>query len=139
MLIKKEELIKDLLSSNHELLKQIIINNERKCTASAADNIIKTMINIRIEEIIDVIEKADVREKFFDAINTNDVDLFSMFIEMPEYTYKIKFDTLKNRNIKQALEIGIEKAMILNNIDANKEENNIKRKRIWKHTWQKEN
>ncbi|EBB3558148.1 hypothetical protein HLB76_004341 [Salmonella enterica] len=130
MLIKKEELIKDLLSSNHELLKQIIINNERKCTASAADNIIKTMINIRIEEIIDVIEKADVREKFFDAINTNDVDLFSMFIEMPEYTYKIKFDTLKNRNIKQALEIGIEKAMILNNIDANKEENNIKRKRI---------
>lgn len=139
MLIKKEELIKDLLSSNHELLKQIIINNERKCTASAADNIIKTMINIRVEEIIDIIGKADVREKFFDVINTNDVDLFSMSIEMPEYTYKIKFDTLKNRNIKQALEIGIEKAMILNNIDANKEENNIKRKRIWKHTWQKEN
>ncbi|EBC5659461.1 hypothetical protein C3077_22015 [Salmonella enterica] len=130
MLIKKEELIKDLLSSNHELLKQIIINNERKCTASAADNIIKTMINIRVEEIIDIIGKADVREKFFDVINTNDVDLFSMSIEMPEYTYKIKFDTLKNRNIKQALEIGIEKAMILNNIDANKEENNIKRKRI---------
>ncbi|ENP4349874.1 hypothetical protein ACDP23_004649 [Salmonella enterica] len=126
----KEELIKDLLLSNHKLLKQIIINNERKCTESAADNIIKTMINIRIEEIIDVIEKEDVREKFFDAINTNDVDLFSMSIEMPEYTYKIKFDTLKNRNIKQALEIGIEKAMILNNIDANKEQNNIKRKRL---------
>lgn len=127
----KEELIKDLLLSNHKLLKQIIINNERKCTESAADNIIKKMKNIKVEEITDVIEKADVREKFFDVINTNDVDLFSMSIEMPEYTYKIKFDTLENRNIKQALEIGIEKAMILNNIDANKEENNIKRKRIW--------
>ncbi|EAX0017327.1 hypothetical protein TV64_22070 [Salmonella enterica] len=126
----KEELIKDLLLSNHKLLKQIIINNERKCTESAADNIIKKMKNIKVEEITDVIEKADVREKFFDVINTNDVDLFSMSIEMPEYTYKIKFDTLENRNIKQALEIGIEKAMILNNIDANKEENNIKRKRI---------
>ncbi|ECG5977595.1 hypothetical protein BXJ34_23610 [Salmonella enterica subsp. enterica serovar Enteritidis] len=130
MKIKKEELIKDLLLSNHELLKQIIINNERKCTESAADNIIKTMKNIMVEEITDVIEKADVREKFFDKINITDLYLFSLSIEMPKFTYTIKIDTLKNKKIKHILEIENEKMMIINNIDKPYNENNIKRKRI---------
>ncbi|EAW0506345.1 hypothetical protein FGP78_23180 [Salmonella enterica] len=130
MKIKKEELIKDLLLSNHELLKQIIINNERKCTEPAADYIIKTMKNIRVEEITDVIEKADVREKFFDKINITDLYLFSVSIEMPKFTYTIKIDTLKNKKIKHILEIENEKMMIINNIGKPYNENNIKRKRI---------
>ncbi|EDC0900951.1 hypothetical protein BFV81_21490 [Salmonella enterica subsp. enterica serovar Infantis] len=130
MKIKKEELIKDLLLSNHELLKQIIINNERKCTEPAADYIIKTMKNIMVEEITDVIEKADVREKFFDKINITDLYLFSLSIEMPKFTYTIKIDTLKNKKIKHILEIENEKMMIINNIDRPHNENNIKRKRI---------
>ncbi|EHZ1836370.1 hypothetical protein PAF38_004559 [Salmonella enterica] len=130
MEIKKEELIKDLLLSNHELLKQIIINNERKCTEPAADYIIKTMKNIRVEEITDVIEKADVREKFFDKINITDLYLFSVSIEMPKFTYTIKIDTLKNKKIKHILEIENEKMMIINNIGKPYNENNIKRKRI---------
>ncbi|EKR1396005.1 TPA_asm: hypothetical protein G4G51_004698 [Salmonella enterica subsp. enterica serovar Dublin] len=130
MEIKKEELIKDLLLSNHELLKQIIINNERKCTEPAADYIIKTMKNIRVEEITDVIEKADVREKFFDEINIKDVGLFSVSIQITEFTYTIKIDTLKNKNIKHFLEIESEKVILLDNIDKPQEEKKLKRKRI---------
>ncbi|MEM6021041.1 hypothetical protein K8Q95_27465 [Escherichia coli] len=130
MKTEKEELIKDLLLSNHELLKQIIINNERKCTEPAADYIIKTMKNIRVEEITDVIEKADVREKFFDEINVKDVGLFSVSIQIPEFTYTIKIDTLKNKNIKHFLEIENEKVILLDNIDKPQEEKKIKRKRI---------
>lgn len=127
----REELIKDLLLSNHELLKQIIINNERKCTEPAADYIIKTMKNISVEEITDVREKADIREKFFDEINIKDVGLFSVSIQIPEFTYIIKIDTLKNKKIKHILEIENEKMMIINNIGKPYNENNIKRKRIW--------
>ncbi|MFV9798296.1 MULTISPECIES: hypothetical protein [Enterobacteriaceae] len=107
MEIKKEELIKDLLLSNHELLKQIIINNERKCTEPAADYIIKTMKNIRVEEI------TDVMEKFIYDYNLKDNDLFTVSIETPQEIYKIKIGTHRTKNIKSTLE----RSEILNRLE----------------------
>ncbi|EGL6751308.1 hypothetical protein IMU68_004503, partial [Salmonella enterica] len=107
MKIKKDELIKDLLLSNHELLKQIIINNERKCTEPAADYIIKTMKNIRVVEI------TDVMEKFIYDYNLKDNDLFTVSIETPQEIYKIKIGTHRNKNIKSTLE----RSEILNSLE----------------------
>lgn len=107
MKIKKEELIKDLLLSDHELLKQIIINNERKCTEPAADYIIKTMKNIRVVEI------TDVMEKFIYDYNLKDNVLFTVSIETPQEIYKIKIGTHRTKNIKSILE----RSEILNRLE----------------------
>ncbi|HGM7842790.1 TPA: hypothetical protein ACKQH2_005234, partial [Serratia marcescens] len=73
MEIKKEELIKDLLLSNHELLKQIIINNERKCTEPAADYITDVMekfIKIgthRTKNIKSTLERSEILNRLEDS------------------------------------------------------------------------
>ncbi|EJI8599077.1 hypothetical protein NET45_004705 [Salmonella enterica] len=112
MLIKKEKSIKNLLLSNHKLLKQIIIDNERKCTESVSNHIIKKMKNIKVEEIKDFMEKWDSREKFFDNYNPENESLFLVSIEIPKYVYSIKISTLKNKTLFRALSIEEEKRTI---------------------------
>ncbi|EFT2822505.1 hypothetical protein H2178_004469 [Salmonella enterica] len=112
MLIKKEESIKNLLLSNHKLLKQIIIDNERKCTEPVSNHIIKKMKNIKVEEIKDFMEKLDSREKFFDNYNPENESLFLISIDIPEYVYSIKVSTLKNKTLFRALSIEEEKQTI---------------------------
>ncbi|ELD9119755.1 hypothetical protein AAHJ69_004424, partial [Salmonella enterica] len=112
MLIKKEESIKNLLLSNQKLLKQIIIDNERKCTEPVSNHIIKKMKNIKVEEIKDFMEKLDSREKFFDNYNPENESLFLVSIDIPEYVYSIKVSTLKNKTLFRTLSIEEEKRTI---------------------------
>ncbi|EKR1396006.1 TPA_asm: hypothetical protein G4G51_004699, partial [Salmonella enterica subsp. enterica serovar Dublin] len=107
----KEDIIKDLLSNNHHVLKEIL--TRRKFTPEAADLIMKEMIDITIEEIQPMRNYSRERQS----------NIFEININTPSGIYKDKVDIFKNKTLFNALE----RSEILNRLEDSNSPPEIKR------------